>query len=240
MPRTPLLVSIPYSPWSRMARTALDRMGVRYEKKLYTPTLSEPWLRVQLRRARGPVTVPVLLWEGEPITDSWEIVRWANDRSETKLIPDDQLPAVERWHHRAADEALPAGRLRTTTHVLSSHRALQASLPPFMSALGPLGKVVGQDAAKRLLTKYGDGGNLGTWEQTLADYCAELEAELDGRDHLLDEPSYADIAAAYGLAFILPDARAKVPDAAKEMWTVPELVERHPALFAWRDRVLAG
>ena len=245
----PTLVYIPYSPWSRMARLALERMGVEVRRRVYTPTLDEPWLRARLGRIRGPVTVPVLLGAGAPITDSWDIVCWGADKlagadadsadnGAAAFLPPGQRDEIRAWHLRAT-EALAAGRLRTTSHVLSSYPALRASLPPAIARLGPFGRVVGQRAAKRLLQKYGDGGDLGSWGAALERYCVTLSDALAGREHLRDAPSYADVAAALGLAFIAPDAHAKVPADARAAWTVPELAERHGELLAWRDRVLA-
>lgn len=234
----PTLISIPYSPWSRRAAVALDRMGVAYQKQLYTPVLSEPGLRLRLRRLRGRITVPVLLWDGPPLTDSWDIVVWGSDRSDQPLAPPHHRDAVRAWHDRA-ERALCAGRLRTTTEVLASPGALAASLPPPMDRAGPVGRWIGRDAARRLLRKYGDGGTPTSWHDALARYCDELAEALSGGDHLLGEPSYADIAAAVGLSFIAPGPRSRVAEAARSCWTVPELAGAHPELLAWRDRILA-
>jgi glutathione S-transferase len=54
------LLALPFSPWSEKARWALDARGVPYDYRRYQPILGEPALRAKLRRARGPVTVPVL------------------------------------------------------------------------------------------------------------------------------------------------------------------------------------
>ncbi len=235
-PLRPLLVSIPFSPWSRRAKLALQRAGVAFDLRTYTPTLSEPWLRWKLGRAVGQVTVPVLFTAEGPLTDSFDIARYAA-RSNPALLPDSQLDAVRTWNERA-DAALWAGRVITTRAVRADPSALQASLPPPIRALGPLGRAIGNDATRRLLAKYPDPRDDAALTQALADYADALADALGGREHLLDGPTYADITAAFGLAFIAPDPSAKLAPEAVPCWTRPDIVRRHAALFAWRDRVL--
>jgi glutathione S-transferase len=235
----PTLVHIPYSPWSRRTRLALERMGVEVERKVYTPTLSEPGLRWALGRWRGRVTVPVLLRpDGPPLTDSFDIVCWASDRSETPLAPPELRAALREWDARA-EAALSAGRQLTTLSVLDDPEALRASLPPLVRRLGPVGMAIGRDASWRLLEKYGDGRTEPAWEEDLACYVADLDRRLEEGEHLLGRPSYADLLAASGLAFVRPDAGAHVPDPARACWTRQELVDAYPRVFAWQDRVLA-
>ncbi len=233
------LVHIPYSPWSRRVRLALRRMGVSVDLKLYTPTLSEPWLRWRLKRWRGRLSVPVLLRDDGPaLTDSFDIVCWGSDRSDAPLAQPHLRDGLREWNARA-EAALSAGRQLTTLEVLEDNVALRASLPPPMKTLGPLGSVIGRDACWRLLEKYGDGRTPPAWEEDLRCYVEDLDRRLEAGDHLLGEPSYADLLAATGLAFVRPDARSRVPEEALHCWTRHELVEAHPRVFAWQERVLS-
>lgn len=232
------LVQIPYSPWSRRVRLALRRMGVSVDLKLYTPTLSEPWLRWRLKRWRGRLSVPVLLRDdGPPLTDSFDIVCWGSDQSDAPLAPAHLRDGLREWNARA-EAALSAGRQLTTLEVLEDDVALRASLPPPMKKLGPLGSIIGRDACWRLLEKYGDGRTPPAWEEDLRCYVADLDERLEAGDHLLGEPSYADLLAATGLAFVRPDEGSRVPKEALHCWTRHELVEAHPRVFAWQERVL--
>lgn len=234
----PLFVSIPYSPWSRRAWIALKRMEVDVDKRVYTPTISEPWLRWRTRRPRGPITVPVLLWDGPALLDGLDIVRWGSERAEEPLITPANDGAVEVWNTRSS-RALEAGRLLTTQAVLADEKALSASLPPPIRRLGPLGRAIGRHASRQLLDKYAIGGDAAAWERTLETYCEELRSDLGGRPFLLDGPSYADITAAIGLSFVLPDPRAPIAPAALKCWTRVDLAEAYADLLAWRDGVLA-
>lgn len=232
----PLLVSIPYSPWSRRAMVALARAGVTYERHLYTPVLSEPWLRWRLGRRRGPVTVPVLLTDDGPLTDSLDIAWWASDHG-VAIAPPPLRDAIAAWNARA-DEALWAGRVLTTRAVLTDPEALVASLPPAIRRLGPLGRVVGRDTCERLLRKYPDARDDLALTDVLSRYADALAEALDEGEPLLGQPSYADITAAAGLAFVSPDPGARVAPAARHCWTRPGLAARHADLLSWRDRVL--
>jgi glutathione S-transferase len=238
---TPQLVHIPFSPWSRRVSLALTHAGIDVRLRPYTPTLSEPWLRARLRRLRGPVTVPVLLRDdGPPLTDGWDILCWAQQQG-AELWSDDAQAQVKQWHERAS-HALQAGRLRTTHAVLADRDALTASLPPPIARLGAVGRAIGRDASRRLLRKYGPlgGDSPEAWSEALSSYADQLwQAVSDaGGDHLLGVPSYADLAAAVGLSFVLPDPAAPISRRARGAWIHDEVASRHAELLAWRDRVM--
>jgi hypothetical protein len=154
------------------------------------------------------------------------------------LAPPHLRGSLREWNARA-EAALSAGRQLTTYAVLDDPDALRASLPPPIRRLGPLGGVIGRDACWRLLEKYGDGRIEPAWEDDLSWFVADLDARLAESDHVLGEPSYADLLAATALAFVRPDAGSRVPEGARHCWTVDELVEGYPRVFAWQERVLA-
>ena len=234
----PTLVSIAYSPWSRRAKKALDRQGIEYRLQSFLPGAGEPMLRARLRKPFGKVTVPVLFTDDGPLMDSTEIAYWASDRSDTPLAPPRLRPIIDEWVARAED-ALMAGRLRTTTLIRADRDALRSSLPSAVRPLGPLGMLIASDLTRRLLTKYADERTMSERNAVLDDYVQTLESALENGPHLAGEPSYADLAAASGLAFIGPDARAPIPPEARPHWTRADLVEKHPKVFAWCEQVWA-
>ena len=75
-----LLVGESFSPWTKKARWALEHCDLSYNYKEYTPTLSEPALRLRLRQFSGQVSVPILFADKQIIRGSFEIARYANDR----------------------------------------------------------------------------------------------------------------------------------------------------------------
>lgn len=234
----PVLVSIGFSPWSLRAKMALDLAEVKYRKKEYLPTVGEPWLRWQLGRWRGPVTVPVLLsGDGPPLTDSFDIAAWASSRGAPWLVPPAERAAITRWNE-VANRALEAGRLRTTRRVLASPAGLLDSLPPPVRALGPLAPVIGRRVAGGLLEKYG-GARLddAACEAQLVAALEALREGLQGRDWLCGAFSYADITGAAALSFVSPHAKAKIGDLSRSLWTEPHLADRFAELLSWRDRV---
>lgn len=236
----PTLVTIAYSPWSRRAKHALDAMGVDYALRAYVPTLSEPRLRLDLRRPFGKVTLPVLLRaDGPPICDSLDIVRWAAARSDRPVITPANEAEVVRWS-AMSDRLMEAGRIRTARRVLADPAAQTASLPAPLRPLGPAGRLLARDAARRLLRKYGEDSSDDALLAAMRAVLDEARATLDGRETLLDRPSYADHCLAWALVFVRPHERQRIAPAAARCWTEPELAERYADLLAWRDRVLAS
>jgi glutathione S-transferase len=117
------LITIPLSHYCERARWALDRSG--------TPYVEDQHLQMfhirQVRRAGGRHTVPLLVTPEGPLTDSAEIVAYADRRSppERRLYPDDaaarqQVEDLERQH---ASEFGVATR-RWAYHRLLPHRRL--------------------------------------------------------------------------------------------------------------------
>jgi len=131
---------------------------------------------------------------------------------------------------------MEAGRVRTAHRVLDAPEALQASLPPPIGSLGPLGRAIGRDATRRLLRKYPSAPD----EAPLRALCEAIDEALSatGDGTLLGTPTYADLAAACALAFVQPDRWSKVPRAAQSSWTEPDLATAHADVLAWRDTLL--
>lgn len=236
----PRFIGVRYSPWSARARMALDLAGVDYEYEEYLAQIGEPWLRWRIGRWTGKVTVPVLLTDDGPLTDSFDIARWAaRQAGGAPWMPLDRLEAIGRWNE-VASRALEASRLRTTRRTLGDPDALRAAMPPWLAALGPVGLAVGRFAANGLLSKYGTPDqDDAACERQLTASLEAIRAGLAGRDTLLEAFSWADCTAATALTFVSPPGRTwlRLGAAARRAWQEPELAERFADLVAWRDRV---
>jgi glutathione S-transferase len=107
----PVLVTIPISHFCEKARWALDRAGIAYEERPHVQILH----RFAARRAGGGTTVPVLVRSGKALTDSQQILDYADSRApaDRRLFPLDAARAEEiRAFERDLDEAFgPDGRL---------------------------------------------------------------------------------------------------------------------------------
>lgn len=231
----PTLLQIPYSPWSLKARLALRVSGIAFQTKLYLPMIGELALRWRLRRLSGPVSVPVLLTDQGVVSDSYRIARLA--LAGGPWWPED--PAIDAWN-RWSERMLALGRLRTTMRVRRDPKALVASLPSGLAGLGPLSRLIGELGTIHLIRRYGLGLDEAAIEREMDGLLDQCGGALMGRDHLLEGPSYADIAVAVGLSFIDPPASLPISSLARPHWRVPALAERYAPLLSWRDRVLAA
>jgi glutathione S-transferase len=118
------LLTIPISHFCEKARWALERAGLPYIEERHVQGVH----RLVARRAGGGETVPVLVTDGEVLTESEEILSYA-DRAldeERRLFPTEprlraEVEAVSRW----LDEGLgPDGRRVMYAHMLSLKRVM--------------------------------------------------------------------------------------------------------------------
>jgi glutathione S-transferase len=107
----PVLITIPISHFCEKARWALDRAGIAYEERPHVQGIH----RIAARRAGGEPTVPVLVRSGNVLTDSAQIVDYADSRAaaDRRLYPIATSQANRiREFERGLDEGLgPDGRL---------------------------------------------------------------------------------------------------------------------------------
>ncbi|MFO0749658.1 MAG: glutathione S-transferase N-terminal domain-containing protein [Myxococcota bacterium] len=244
MSREPTLLHIAFSPWSEKARWALEARGVAYRSRHYQPLFGEPELRVRLRRWRGPVTVPLLVADGETLGDSFAIARWAAARGQgPDLFPPGSDEAMARWN-ALSERGLAAGRGLSLARVLESKDALRELVPkPLRRVLGPAGPVVAAGGVRRTLRKY--GATRGDHRAALVEVLDALRAGLaavagraDGARSLLPGHAftYADIAMAQVLAFVTPPASGlRVGRHNRHAFTDAELAAGYADLLAWRD-----
>jgi glutathione S-transferase len=240
---TPLLFAIAYSPWSEKARWALDHHRIGYTERAYTPMLSEPALRWRLRRARGPVSVPVLFADREAYTDSFDIAQFAERRGAgAPLFRRGLEEEIAHWN-QVSDRAMAAGRALVAIHVAGDPQARSEALPdivprPLRRTLEPAARL----GVRFLRKKYGFGDDEGGYRAELRQALLEIRAALaDGRSHLLGDFSYADIAAAAALQFVQPVADQYRPlgPGTRRAWTDLELAGELTDLVEWRDQLYA-
>jgi glutathione S-transferase len=165
-PTHPRLITLPLSHYCEKARWALDLAGIEYREERHLPLVH----RWHTRRL-GATTVPILVTIEGALTDSADIVRYADRHSRAvRLLPSraaDRQEAVEL--ERYLDRELgPHVRRWAYFHILKSRRLLNrlaatgVQLPerlltsPIMTVTRPLirrGYRVGPDAAERSLLR---------------------------------------------------------------------------------------
>jgi glutathione S-transferase len=242
------LLALPYSPWSEKARWALDVRGVPYRYRHYQPLLGELELRLKTRRWRGTVTVPMLIdAQGRVYDDSEKIARFADAHGAgPALFPDGHEAAIARWV-ALSEAGLAAGRVLALERQLRDDDALLELVPRGLRrSLGRLAPRLGQLGVLRTLSKYG------AREHSSAQHRARLRAALEALraalasststpKTLLGTFSFADIAAAQVLAFVLPPAFGlKLGKASARGFTDPEFSREFADLIGWRDALYAA
>ncbi|HEX8952261.1 MAG TPA: glutathione S-transferase N-terminal domain-containing protein, partial [Polyangia bacterium] len=124
------LITIPFSHFCEKARWALDWCGVPYVERGYLPGLH----LLRTRRIGGR-TVPALVRaDGSALTDSTEILRWADAQAPAhrKLLPTDAAArAAADAFEDELDEVLgPATRLWAYAYGLRNRPLLRALVAP--------------------------------------------------------------------------------------------------------------
>lgn len=245
----PLLLHLPYSPWSERARWALDVRGVPYRSEYYQPILGE----ARLRRLRedGALTVPVLVTREQVFTESRQIARFADETGGVgpTLFPEGRLVEIERVD-ALADRALDAGRGLALRRSLADPQALAELLPRSLRWSGPVGRAVSAWGIRRVLRKYGLDRASDEELRARADAAlvelrralAEAPEPAAGQVRtLLGTLSYADLTAAQALAFVRPPSTGlRMGPANRRAFTDPVLAERFADLVAWRDALYAA
>jgi len=226
-----------FSPWTKKARWALEYCGLIYNYKEYTPTLSEPRLRWQLRQFTGSVSVPLLFANKEVLRGSWEIANYANNKTDSNRLGD--MSEIKFWND-LSEAALAEGRTRVVRGILNNDQALQEGLPSFVPNVlrRPL-RFIARDAVKRLDKKYAHLLETGAIEKALIRTRESLHKS--NSDYLLDGFSYADMTMAVVLEVIAPIAKVEPPlgPVTQEIWHDSVMTEKFQDLVEWRNR-LAG
>jgi len=201
--------------------------------------ISEPIVRLKLKRLGGRLTVPILFDDGAILRDSFEIARHADARGSAQpLFPTGLEGEIAEWNRRC-EPALEAGRSLVTERTAANPTAALDSVPGpawMRPALRPLAHL----GIRYFQRKYDLEGH--THDADVAIVRVALEAIraalAGGRETIFDGFTYADIIAATVLMFVKPlDERYRHLSAAnRECWTTPELAGEFDDLIAWRDR----
>jgi glutathione S-transferase len=236
------LVQLSYSPWSERARWALDHHGFAYRTIEHMPFLGELRLRRIVGRGRRR-TVPVLIDGATVLTESWDIVKYA-DRSGagTKLIPADQEGAIREWT-ALADAASAEGRALVVSALRASDGALDETLPlPLPTALLPVIRPVTRFGMSWFARKYGMSTEPAeAVEARLRPTLDRLRHAVAASPYVLRGFSYADIAMATLLQGISPvgNGYIRLGSATRRAWTRPALEKEYADVIRWRDNLYA-
>lgn len=236
------LVLIPFSPWSEKARFALDYCNVKYTRKSYTIMLDDWWVRILLKRPFGAFTLPFLIQpDGKVVEDSYALSRSIPEVA-AQLFPVAQLDDILRVN-QLCDQLLDTGRALASQAVLTDREAMFENIPPFIPVkLRPYLLSIVKIAISSLDKQFGVLAK--SPEQLLQKMRSDLvqlreiiHAKKGREGTLLEQLSFADIAAAAALHFVSPVQHAKVriaPHTRKTM-TQPSLASEFQDLLTWRD-----
>jgi glutathione S-transferase len=223
-----------FAPWCEKARWALDHHGIAYREIEHVPLVGDVALRIAARRPVGRVTVPLLVSDGEVLMDSLAIARFTERAgSGTPLF---SSAGVEDWNARS-ETLMVAGRAMLLPRIAASDDALREQLPEPL----PRGWTgIARLGVRHLVRKY--EVRSGDHEARARGVLDTLRGALGNGRHLVgDALSFADIAMATALQFVLPvDNRyIALGPATRRAWTHEALAEDYGDLLAWRDGLYA-
>lgn len=239
----PIFVAAWFSPWSERARFALDHHRIDYREEAYVPLLGEPMLRLRTRVFRGPLSVPVLFHDGRVIRDSVEIARYADTLGKgSPLFPASAEAEIARYVELATG-LMDAARVLSVPRMAQNVDARRESLPAFIpaplrSAMLPLAGLGTAYISRKYRLGAHDPNEART---TIRRGLERLQADLRGRDTLLSDFTFADIAAAVALTMVRPVEHPVLPlgPGMRAAFTDPELAKEFGDLVAWRDKLYA-
>ncbi len=241
--RRAVLYAESFAPWCETARWALDHHGVSYRCREHIAMLGEVALRVAGRRLFGRVTVPLFVDGPVVLMDSVAIARHAERRGQgAPLFPPSEELALASWID-SSQAVMTSGRAMLLPRMSRSPDALREQLPHSIPGLlRPVLQPVAAAGVAHLMRKYAvRAGDEAHHESVTRQELDGLRAALaGGRDHLLgDRLSFADIAMAVSLQFVMPVADRYIPlgTATRAVWTHPALAADYNDLLAWRDRL---
>jgi glutathione S-transferase len=236
------LYTLSYSPWSERARWALDYHGVKFVERHHVPMLGEPFLRLWTRRARGVVTVPLLVDGDLVLGDSYLIARWADSNSRNgreTLFPEAAQGTILTWNERAGI-ALQSARALVIAALARDEEALLESVPRALRSL-PGARATARLGLAHFRRKYAlDEKTESAHLEALELGVDQLREDLGGRKYLVDRRfTYADILGATLLQSVVPvaDEFLRLGPATRRTWTRSDLAERSRDLLGWRDEI---
>ena len=236
----PTLYAIHYSPWSHRARWALEHHQIPFHYREHTPLLGEFSLRLRARSGgvQGRVTAPMLVLPGEVISDSWDIICYA-DRVGAGSPLQTQNSEIANWA-TCLEPAYDAARQRVTRKTLESPSALaEAAAGAVPGWLAGPSRPIAAIGARFIARKYGFDPNDECTQEPLIAGLESIREALDSGPFLYDTFSAADIMAACLITAVQPHTAAPLKPATRAVWTDDALVERFSDLVTWRDQLRA-
>jgi glutathione S-transferase len=221
MSKARTLIQLSYSPWSERARWALDHQGIAYDTVEHIPFLGELRLRRVVGNRATRATVPVLLDGDSLLTESWDIVRYA-DRigSGSKLIPESQEHEVRAWTE-LADQASSQGRALVVYSLLASDAALDEGLPfPLPSWLHTAMRPVTRFGLRWFARKYG------LTRAPAKEYEDRVRPALDRLREAVKKSPY-----------VVGNGYIRLGPATRRAWTCPALEADYADVLRWRDNL---
>lgn len=233
------LVGLHYSPWTEKARWALDCKGINYTYREYAPMIGEVYLRWVHRKLFSKVSVPVLSTPHGPVRDSFKIALFAEDHGKGPSLFS-QMDQINAWNARS-ENALAAGRSLLMNRFRENREAQAESIPKWIPGpLRTLSKPLAAVGVEFIVNKYVPKGvSMTSNENALREELLATRNALQGKDYLLGEFSYADIAMAVVLQMVKPvdDKHLRLGPATRQVWTDEKLAKEFEDLLAWRDRL---
>lgn len=229
MPDT--LITIGFSHYCEKARWALEWAGIPFDERPHCP-LFHYW---EARQAGRSKTVPILVTREGPLTESTDIVRYANahivDGAE-RLYPEDpdERAAVDEWMGWLDEEVGPDTRRVVYFHMedRSRRKDLTAmvthNVPAFERVMFPWAVGVGL----RYIRRY-----LNITEQTVAESKDKARLAFDRLEERLDLGDFlvGDAFTAADLTFAALMAPTVIPP--EYGWPLPPLEALPPAMMPW-------
>lgn len=241
---SPVLLGLPYSPWTERARFALDHHRIAHRFREHRPLLGELGLRRLARRAGvAKATVPVWIDGAEVVFDSCAIAAMA-DRVGQGPSLDAATPETLALAERL-EPGLNAGRALVSAAILADPVAQREAVAPIApGVLAHLAQPVARVGVRFLTRKYdADPETVAAHLATMRATARDLRAALGGRRHLAgDRLSFADLLAASFLQTVSPVDHPLIPlgPATRRAWRRAELVEELADLLAYRDALYAA
>jgi glutathione S-transferase len=231
--------SIQVSPWSELARWALDHHRVECRRAEYLPLVAEVQLRVATGKMFARVSAPTLIDGKTVLADSLDIARYAELVGHgASLFPGGPNGDVVPWNDRAM-RALSAGRILHFARIEGDHDALRELVPHFVpDPLRDISVPVVERTFAFLGRKYhATAASAAQAQAALVEELEALEAAVSRGPNLLGEFSYADIAMAGALHYVAPvdDRHMKLGPATRQSLYDAALADRFAKLLAWRD-----
>lgn len=206
---TPRLITIGVSHFCEKVRWALQRAGIEFVEQRYPPGLH----MMPAKRAGGRST-PILVTEGETLTDSTPILAWVDARTDPAwaLFPSapDARAEVEALEDRFDGWLADSARCIVYWHILPRladlRRVVLAPESAWNSALFTVMSPIARPLIRKAVGATAERAERA--EARLATVFDEVEARLaDGRPYLM-----GDVFTAADLAFAALAAPAVMPD----------------------------